>query len=81
MAFRIGGTHSIDEITADSFRAAAKEVGLGERMAMRRFELMCKQFRTALRESTEELVSAGYPKAAEIEDRILQSGGIAKAAN
>lgn len=81
MAFRIGGTHSIDEITADSFRAAAKEVGLGERMAMRRFELMCKQFRTALRQSTEELVSAGYSKAAEIEERILQSGGIAKAAN
>lgn len=81
MAFRIGGARSIDDITADSFRTAAREVGLGERMAIRRYELMSKQFRTALRQSTEELVSAGYSKAAEIEERILQSGGIAKAAN
>ena len=78
MAFRIGSAHTIDDITADSFRAAAREVGLGERMAMRRFELMCKQFRTALRQSTEELESAGYSKAADIEARILQRSGIAK---
>lgn len=78
MAFRIGGARSIDDITADSFRTAAREVGLGERMAMRRLELMCQRFRPALRQSTEELVSAGYSKAADIEARILQSGGIAK---
>ena len=78
MAFRTGGEHSIDDITADSCRAAAREAGLGERMAMHRFEQMCKQFRTALKQSTEELVSAGYSKAADIEARILQSGGIAK---
>ena len=31
MAFRIGGVHSIDEITSDDFRAAAADVGLGGR--------------------------------------------------
>ncbi len=77
MAFRIGGAHAIDDITVDSFRKAAREVGLGERMAVRRVELMCKQFRTALEESANELVAAGYPKAAEIKARILQTGGIA----
>ena len=78
MAFRIGGVHSIDEITSDDFRAAAADVGLGGRMAMRRYEQMCRQFRTALRRSTEELIASGYPKAAEIERRILERGGIAK---
>lgn len=77
MAFRIGGTHAIDDITADSFRVAAGEAGLGEKMAMHRFELMCKRFRTALEQSSKELVAAGYPKAGEIEERILQTGGFA----
>ena len=78
MAFRIGGAQTIDEITAESFRAAAREVGLGERMAMRRFDNIREQFVPALRQSALELVSAGYPKAFEMEKRILSSGGIAR---
>ena len=78
MAFHIGGEISIDAISADSFRRAAGEVGLGERLAMRRFDTMCQQFRIALRQSAEELTTAGYPKAEEIQQRILQSGGISR---
>ena len=78
MDFRIGGAQTIDEITAESFRAAAREVGLGERMAMRRFDNIREQFVPALRQSALELVSAGYPKAFEMEKRILSSGGIAR---
>lgn len=78
MAFRIGGAQSIDDITADSFRAAAKEVGLGERMAMRRFENLLSRFRPALSQSAKELADAGFPKAFDMEARILRSGGIAK---
>ena len=76
MAFHIGGVLGIDDVTMDSFRIAAKEIGLGERMAMRHVETMCKQFRSALHSCAEELDAAGYPKAAEMEQRILQSGGI-----
>jgi serine/threonine-protein kinase HipA len=78
MAFHIGGVLGIDDVTMESFRIAAKEIGLGERMAMRHVEAMCKQFRSALHETAEELDTAGYPKAAEMEQRILQSGGICK---
>ncbi len=78
MAFRIGGELSIDSISAESFRRAAGVIGLGERMAMRRFDRMCGQFRAALRESAEELTSVGFPKAEEMEQRILQSGGISR---
>ena len=45
---------------------------------MRRFDEMCRRFKPALHESAEELIAAGYDKAAELEGRILQSGGIAK---
>ena len=78
MAFRIGQAHGIDDITAESFRTAAREVGIGERMAMQRFESMCSLFRNALSLSTEELMSEGYYKAAELEERILKSGGISR---
>lgn len=76
MAFSIGGVYTIDAIGRESFKRAARDVGLGERMAMRRFDDMCERFREALREATEELVAAGYPKAGEMKERILQSGGV-----
>jgi serine/threonine-protein kinase HipA len=78
MAFHIGGDLSIDSITEDSFRRAAKEIGLGVRMAMRRFESIRNQFRSSLRQSAEELAAAGYSKALEKEQQILQSGGFGK---
>ncbi len=76
MAFCIGGALSLDELTRDSFRQAAREVGLGERMAMRRFDAMAERFRAALHAASEELQADGYPKAAEIEARILETAGI-----
>ena len=76
MAFRIGGDLSLDDVTEDSFRRAARDAGLGERMAMRRMKDMCGRFRSALRESVEEMTAAGYGKAEEMGERILQTGGI-----
>ena len=78
MAFRIGGEINIDDITTDSFRMAAEQVGLGKRMAMKRFDEMRERFSPSLRQSAEELVAAGYSKASEIAKQILCSGGIAK---
>ena len=78
MAFGIGGALSIDSITADSFRMAAEQVGLGRKMAMKRFDDMIERFRLALQQSVEELAAAGYSKTLEIAEQILCSGGIAK---
>ncbi len=76
MAFRIGGSLSLDELNRDAFRLAAEEVGLGWKMAMRRFDSMAGLFPSALHKSAEELVQEGYPVAAELEDRIIQTAGI-----
>ena len=76
MAFSIGGAVSIEDISRDSFRLAAREAGLGERMALQRFDAMANRFRSALHESAAELAHDGYVKASALEDRILQSAGI-----
>ena len=78
MAFFIGETLSIDDITEDSFRAAAHEIHMGERFAAGRYHFICDRFRKALRDAASELMAAGFSKAGEIEDRILKSGGYAK---
>ncbi len=76
MAFSIGGDRSVDEITSESFRRGAKEAGLGESLAMRRYGELCKEFRPALRQSAEELLEKGYSAVAGLEQRILRTGGI-----
>jgi serine/threonine-protein kinase HipA len=75
MAFFIGDALLLDDLTRDSFRLAAKEVGLGERMALRRFDAMCEKFRPALHAAALELTATGFPKALELERRILESNG------
>ena len=78
MAFSIGGVYSIDDLDEDNFIEAARSAGLGRGMAKHRFELMRSRFPEALAQSAEDLLSIGYPKAFDLKERILQSGGIRK---
>lgn len=75
LAFRIGTAATIDEISVAAFRAAAKEVGLGEKLAMRRVKELAKKFYPALQESAKALADTGYPKAVELAKKILQTSG------
>ena len=75
LAFAIGGEQLIDDVTRDSFIKAVREVGLGERMAMRRFDDMTARFIPALFETTDEL-SHNFPEAHELRDKIMGEGGI-----
>ena len=78
MAFSIGGALLIGEITETSFREAAAEIHIGEKFAAGRYNHICSHFREALREAAAELQQAGFSKAAEMEEKILQTGGFAK---
>ena len=71
LAFKIGGEINIDKVTRDSFKLAAKECGLGEKMAMARFDKMAAGFETALIESARQLNDQGFFKSYELKDRIL----------
>jgi len=76
MAFSVGGVRSIDDVDEDAFRRAAKEVGLGERIAMTRYAQMCSRFSEALSSGAEALAEEGYDHVFEMKERILNSGGI-----
>ena len=76
MAFRIGEASLLEEIDREAFRLAAREAGLGERMALRHFDSLCGGFEKALRASAEELTAQGFAKAAGLAERILRTGGI-----
>ena len=48
MAFSIGNEYDIKKITRDSFRREAANIGLGEQMAMKRFDYLANAFPDAL---------------------------------
>ena len=73
MAFAIGNAKWIEDVTLESFRLAAKEAGLGERMAMNRLDEMVKRFRPAIISAAETLKHQGVKGTEELKDTILQS--------
>ncbi len=72
MAMAIDGELNIRKITKESFRAEARHIGLGERIAMRRFEQMQDSFENALAQAKEEIQDEGYPGVAGIYEKILR---------
>lgn len=77
LSVRIGRAARIEEVTEADFELAAREAGLGVRMAMARYRELASRFTPALRESAETLAEEGYAEAKEIARRILETGGIA----
>lgn len=77
MAFGIGGRYRLEELDRDSFKAAAKDAGLGEKLAMRRFDELRDTVIPALDAAAEELSAQGFEKAGELRDKIVKTGGIA----
>ena len=78
MAFQIGGEQLVDRITEASFKAAAEEAGIGRRMAMKNYEKLCGRFEKALAGAADRLAQEGFGRAKEIQEKILQTGGINK---
>ena len=71
LAFSIGGEMDIRKVTEESFRQAAKDARIGERMAMNRLREIKDRFRDALQSATNELVQEGYVRADDLSERIL----------
>ncbi len=78
MAFSVGGEHNIHAISRKSFEKAAKEIGLGAKMAMNRFDAMVFGFEKALISAGEELKEQGFAEASHMSESILNKGGIAR---
>ena len=75
LSMRIGNAVTIDDVSESSFRMAAREVGIGEKLAIKRFFAMAQQFESALASTTEELTGKGFANAAQLREQILLTGG------
>lgn len=78
MALRIDGICNINEITRTSFEKAASQVGIGPKMAMKRFDAMVKGFGDAINQAKEELKNQGFEQVEQISEMIMKKGGICK---
>ena len=78
MELSINGICNINEITRDSFEKAASQIGLGAKMAMKRFDAMVTGFSGAMTRAKEELKEQGFEQVEQICEKIMQKGGISK---
>ena len=78
MALSINGICNINEITRDSFEKTAIQVGIGPKMAMKRFDAMVNGFTSAINYAEEELKAQGFDQVEQISELIMEKGGIRK---
>ena len=72
---RIGDAVTVDDVSESSFRMAAREVGIGEKLAIKRFSAMAQQFESALSSTAEELTGKGFTNATQLREQILLTSG------
>ena len=75
LSMHFGDATTLDTVNEDSFRKAAHEVGIGEKLAMKRTAAMAEKFEAALNTTAEELTAQGFTNAAQLRDQILSTGG------
>ena len=78
MALSIDGICNINEITRESFEKTASQIGIGPKMAMKRFDTMVNGFEVAINQAKEELKSQGFDRVEQICEMIMEKGGIRK---
>ena len=75
LSMRLGDATTLDAVSEDSFREAAHEIGIGEKLAMKRLAAMAEKFEAALNITAEELAAQGFTNAVQLRDQILSTGG------
>ena len=78
MALSINGVCNINEISRELFEKMAAQVGMGSKIAMKRFDVMVKRFVEALNQAKEELKEQGFNQVEEIYEMIIKKSGIKK---
>ena len=76
MAFSIGGIYNINSLDKDCFFKEAENIGLGGKVALKRFDRLVKNFSKALDAAKRTLINAGFDDVEEIAQQILAKGGI-----
>ena len=76
MAFSINGKKALDDIRIADFEKEAESIGLSKKIAANRLTYFLDNFESALRSSAAELMRDGYITAQQIQENILENGGI-----
>lgn len=76
LSLGIAGKYSIDDIGRKDFEREAAHLGLGGRMAMKRFDHLAESFESALNEAAETLTAEGFNRIQSLKNDILLQGGI-----
>lgn len=76
MSMSVGGMYRIFDITRDCFEREARNIGLGTKLAMRRFDDLCASFPNALKAASRELKEQGLKGVEEICETILRKKGL-----
>ena len=75
LSMRLGDATTLDAVSEDSFRKAAHEIGIGEKLAMKRLAAMVETFEAVLNATAEELAAQGFSNAMQLRDQIFLTGG------
>lgn len=78
MALSVDGIYNINEITRESFEKATVQIGIGTKMAMKRFDVMVSGFSNAMDRAKAELKQQGFEQVEQISMQIMKKGGIRK---
>lgn len=72
MAVSIGGEYDIHKIKREHFCRELKNIGIGEKLAMKHYDDMLSRIESALEESCETLMQQGFIQAKDMKKRILE---------
>lgn len=78
LSMHFGDATTLDAVSKDSFRKAAHEVGIGEKLAMKRLAAIAKKFEAAPNTTAEELTAQGFSNAAQLRNQIRSTGGYSR---
>ena len=77
MSLYVAGENLLDKLTKSNFSQAAKDIGLGKRLAEGVFDEMTNSFEESLQYAAHKLNENGFKNAKNIAEQILRTGGIA----
>ncbi len=77
MAIKLGGVCALDDMRRETVALAAREAGIGRKLALTRFDALAEKLPSALARAAEKLLQSGFSNANHIAARILDKGGIA----
>ena len=76
MAIGINGIYNINEITRESFEKATVQIGIGTKLAMKKFDAMVRKFSDAMNQAKAEFKQQGFEQVEQISEQIMKKGGI-----